>query len=249
MTFYQSIAPYYDYIFPPAAVQVSFISSKMGGIKDKHLLEAGCGTGNLAALLAAEGARVEGMDLDQEMAGMAKEKYRDVPGVAFRQGNILKMNDVYDQSSFDGIVSFGNTLVHLSGMEQVTAFFNQAHILLKPHGKLMVQIINYDHVIDEGLKGLPAIENETIKFERYYDVIEPSAQVDFRTVLTVKSTGQVIRNTVKLYPLRKHQIEEVLPVCGFSKVEFYGSFAGNPLVPSSLPLIFSAIKYNRKPEK
>ncbi len=242
MNFYQSIAPYYDHIFPPAAAQVSFITSKMGGIKDKHLLEAGCGTGNLAALLVAEGARVDGIDLDEEMVKMAREKYRNLSGVAFRQGNILKISELYVTEILDGIISFGNTLVHLSGIEEVTAFFKQAWMVLKPGGKLMVQIINYDHVIDNGLPGLPTIENEAIRFERYYDVVDPGTHIDFRTVLTVKSTREVIHNTVTLFPLRRHQVEKILLSIGFEEVTFSGSFAGDLLKPHSLPLIFSAFK-------
>ncbi len=104
----------------------------------------------------------------------------------------------------------------------------------------MVQIINYDHILDDGLQGLPAIENEHIRFERYYDIVDPSSRIDFRTVLTVKATGKIIKNRVGLFPLRKQTIQELLKSCGYTGVSFFGDFKGASMSPGSIPLIFSA---------
>ncbi len=240
MSFYQSIAPYYDFIFPPSPLQVSFIASRMDDLKEVRLLEAGCGTGNLAAQLVTNGARVEGIDLDPEMVELAIDKHRSLKEVSFQALNILNLTTVFPTGFFDGVVSFGNTLVHLDGFTQIAAFFKQVATVLKPGGHLMVQIINYDHVIDHGLKGLPTIENDHIRFERYYDVVDPSSRINFRTVLTVKPTGEVIHNTVGLFPLRKKGIEELLTKGGFDEISFYGDFKGGSLSSSSIPLIFSA---------
>jgi SAM-dependent methyltransferase len=212
----------------------------MDHLKEGRLLEAGCGTGNLAAQLVRNGARVEGIDLDSEMVELAIDKYRSLSGVSFQALNILNLTSVFPIGFFDGVVSFGNTLVHLDGLPQIAAFFKQVATVLKPGGHLMVQIINYDHVIAHGLKGLPTIENDHIRFERYYDIVNPSSRIDFRTVLTVKRSGQVIHNTVGLFPLRKKGIEELLTTCGFKEVSFFGDFKGASLSPHSLPLIFSA---------
>lgn len=242
MSFYQSIAPYYDYIFPPSAMQIAFVKGMMGGICGKKILEAGCGTGNLAMKLAEQKAFIEGIDLDAEMVTAAREKTGDAKNVRFTQMNLLKLSEKWPPNTFDAVVSFGNTLVHLIDREQIRQFFLNAKNVLKPDGLLMVQIIHYDRILDQKIGGLPTIENDEIRFERFYDFNESEEVVDFRTVLTVKKSGEEIRNSVKLLPLRKKQTERLLLECGFKRIRFYGSFKEDNLTFDSVPLIFLAQK-------
>ncbi|WP_010663950.1 class I SAM-dependent methyltransferase [Marinilabilia salmonicolor] len=242
MSFYQSIAPYYDYIFPPSAMQVAFINSKMGGVRSKQILEAGCGTGNLALKLAEQKVLVEGIDLDPEMVSAAREKAGASENVRFTQMDILKLSEKWPPNTFDAVVSFGNTLVHLIDKQQIRQFFLNAKDVLKPDGMLMVQIIHYDRILDQEIGGLPTIDNDEIRFERFYDFNESEDVVDFRTFLTVKKSGKEIRNSVKLLPLRKGQTERLLQECGFKNIRFYGSFKEDDLTSDSVPLIFTAQK-------
>ncbi|MFO8002247.1 MAG: class I SAM-dependent methyltransferase [Marinilabilia sp.] len=240
MSFYQSIASYYDYIFPPSQAQGNFVEEKLEGLSGKMILEAGCGTGNLARILAEKDARVEGIDLDAEMIRKALRRSSEVLDIRFRELDILDIDNVWPPETFDGIVSFGNTLVHLSDDLEVADFFKKARKLLKPGGKLMVQIINYDRILDQDIRGLSAIDNEHVRFERYYDPVEDMEHIDFRTVLTVKTSGKIIRNLVRLYPIREKQIENLLKESGYQNIEFWGNFGGDPLNASSVPLVFAA---------
>ncbi|MGM0375457.1 MAG: methyltransferase domain-containing protein [Bacteroidota bacterium] len=240
MSFYQSIAPYYDYIFPPSEAQLAFVKDETGGLENKRILEAGCGTGNLARMLASRGAYVEGIDLDDEMVRKAREKSAGMHNVQFRQLDILHIDDVWPASYFNTIVSLGNTLVHLSGVPEITSFFEKVHQLLKPGGQLLVQVIHYDRILEQEIEGLPTIENEQIRFERHYDFVESAASIDFRTVLTVKATGEEFHNVVRLFPVRREQLVRALKNAGFSDVHFQGNFKGDPLSGNSVPLIFSA---------
>jgi glycine/sarcosine N-methyltransferase len=240
MPFYQSIAPYYDYIFPPSEAQVAFVSGQLGSLNARSILEAGCGTGNLALALAHRRAIVEGIDLDEEMIDRAMEKSHRRDQLNFRTLNILNLSQEWPSSFFDAVVSFGNTLVHLPGVNKVMDFFAESRKVLKPGGRLMVQIINYDRILDNKIKGLATIENDDICFERYYDITNPGEIIDFRTVLTVKKTGEVMQNVVALYPLRKKEIEAALQEVGFDDVHFFGSFTGDVMTENSVPLIFTA---------
>ncbi|MEO8721690.1 MAG: methyltransferase domain-containing protein, partial [Ginsengibacter sp.] len=42
------------------------------------ILDAGCGTGDLTAMIASSGAIVEGIDLSKEMIHQAKEKFPEL---------------------------------------------------------------------------------------------------------------------------------------------------------------------------
>ena len=242
MSFYQSIAPYYDFIFPSSPMQVRFVESVTGKPANKRILEAGCGTGNLALQLAGEGAFVDGIDIDSEMIAYAREKSGDVPQVRFSPYDILKISEKWASSSFDAVVSFGNTIVHLNDLGQVKLFFSEVMTVLKPGGFLMVQIINYDRILDQQIEGLETIENEEIRFERFYDLDEPGGKINFRTCLKIKKTGQEINNVVSLLPVRKNQIDTFLKDSGFTDIQFYSNFAGDGFSEESVPLVFSARK-------
>ena len=66
--------------------------------------------------------------------------------------------------------------------------------------------------------------------------------MNFETVLTLKKSGQQIKNTIQLYPLRKSEIEELLKKAGFSKWQFYGNFQRDALTKNSIPLVVEAGK-------
>jgi glycine/sarcosine N-methyltransferase len=242
MSFYRSIAPYYDYIFPPSPLQVQFIESIAGKLERKKMLEVGGGTGNLAMLLGEQGALVDGIDLDEEMVAYAREKAHGNEDVNFYGMDMLQISEKWKGNTFDTVVCFGNTIVHLDDLPQIKSFFSMAKHVIKHDGYLLVQIINYDRILNQQIAGLPTIENEEIKFQRFYDIHENMEKIDFRTQLKVKATGEEICNVVQLFPLRKRQIESLLEECGFEEIRFYGSFSGQPLSEDSVPLIFSARK-------
>ncbi|MCX6227258.1 MAG: hypothetical protein NTV01_21355, partial [Bacteroidia bacterium] len=112
--------------------------------------------------------------------------------------------------------------------------------ILKPDGLLLIQIINYDRILDQKLGGLPTIENANIKFERIYKYSENPSHVQFQTRLTLKATGEVIENEVPLLALRPARLRLILEESGFSDIEEFGSFKKDPLTLGSQPFIVKA---------
>jgi 2-polyprenyl-3-methyl-5-hydroxy-6-metoxy-1,4-benzoquinol methylase len=242
MAFYQSIAPWYDQIFPASAMQVKFTEQQLSALSNKKLLDVGCGTGNLSLLLANAGAIVTGIDLDSEMVNRAISKAQDRPLVSFEVVDMLKISKEFAPLSLDAVVCYGNTLVHLLRSGDILSFFNQSATLLKCGGHLLIQIINYDYVLDEGLDSLPTIENDHIKFIRQYEFREQDELINFKTHLTVKSTGQTLTNSVPLHPMRRDFLKMLLQEAGFERIQFFGGFDGAPLSETSMPLIVTAQK-------
>jgi glycine/sarcosine N-methyltransferase len=242
MTFYKSIAPWYDQIFPSSPIQVKFTEHQLSAINHKTILDIGCGTGNLSLLLADACAKVTGLDLDPEMIKMAQAKSQGRSNLNFRVSDMLQISRLFEAQSLDAVICFGNTLVHLLRSGDVLSFFNQSATLLKHKGHLLIQIINYDYVLDEGLDGLPTIENEYIKFERRYEFREQDEMINFKTNLTVKATGQTISNSVPLHPIRRDFLTLLLQETGFGNIRFFGGFDESALSERSMPLIVSAQK-------
>ncbi|MBW8333662.1 MAG: class I SAM-dependent methyltransferase [Prolixibacteraceae bacterium] len=240
--FYTSIATYYQQIFPFNPGQINFLRQVLpyNGAK---VLDVGCATGELSFALTRFGFPMWAFDFDAEMVEIAQNtKEEDTMFPVFEQLDMRLIGEHYPESFFNTVICFGNTLVHLLNNDDILKFAEGACKLLAPEGKLTIQILNYQYILDDQLKSLPLIDNEHISFERNYAFDEGSDLIDFNTKLTVKSTGQEIVNSVKLYAIRQNKLQELLEEAGFGNFEYFGSFNGEPLTKTSLPLIVTCQK-------
>jgi glycine/sarcosine N-methyltransferase len=239
MSFYDEIADYYDFIFPMNKAQVDFVRTCLEAPHPgKTLLDVGCGTGDLAIALSHLGFKVTGIDSDPEMLRKAEEKAKG--SLSFLPADMAAIGESFRPLSFDGVLCFGNTLVHLKGSHEIEAFCTQVRRVLKKGAPFLLQILNYDYILDKDIKTLPLIENSIIRFERHYEYNSGSGLMAFRTILFVKETGQEIRNEILLYPMRKADLDMVLRNAGFPHLSFYGDFDKSGFKEDSLPLVVEA---------
>ena len=77
--FYTSISKYYSEIFPYQPMQLQFVKNRVGDLKGKNILDIGCATGELAFRLAGEGAKVIGIDLNED--SMLNWFYKNLNGM------------------------------------------------------------------------------------------------------------------------------------------------------------------------
>jgi glycine/sarcosine N-methyltransferase len=239
--FYESITEWYDFIFPADPEHLPFIRGRVRP-EDGKILDIGCGTGTLAARLGEAGFDVTGIDSDAEMIRLSRFKTERSSKIRFMVMDMRDLVQHFGPSAFHSVICFGNTLVHLNTMEDVFAFVRQVRAVLEDGGLFMLQILNYDHVLDHGLRQLPMIENEKVRFERTYRTDEESGLLRFRTVLTVRDSGRILENEVSLLPIRKSELEAVMREAGFHDPEWSGGFSGNPLTGTSLPLVCVAVR-------
>lgn len=85
---------------------------------------------------------------------------------------------------------------------------------------------------------LPLIENEKIRFERYYTLKDK--EVIFKTKLNIKETGEELNGQVNLFPIRKEGLEKALRNAGFKNFTYYGGFGKKDFDIDSMPLIVVA---------
>ncbi len=245
MKFYESIAQYYDFIFDPedSAECIDGLYLKSAPSK---ILDIGCATGSLACGLAELGHYVTGIDLDEKMIGIAAGK-RDEKGLnaEFMSANMLDIAGIFEKNKFGAAVCVGNTIVHLDNAQNIRDFFVSVYEILKPGGIFIAQILNYDRIMSKKIEKLALIENDKIKFERYYDLDSEKhgGRIIFKTRLSVKENGAVIENEAPLYPAKKQEIFEALGAAGFAETGFYSDIDKTPFsVETSGPLAFSAKK-------
>jgi len=242
MNFYDSISDYYDNIFPYDDNQVNFVKTYAGLETGKvNVLDIGTGTGKPALKLSEYGYLIDAIDYDSRMIELAaKNKHSDSLYPVFKVMDMRDISSYYKDDTYDIVFSFGNTLVHLLNNDEIIRFFISVKKLLKKSGVLLIQILNYDYILDNNIKELPLIENDKITFIRKYEP-DKNGLINFNTELKIKKSGKIIKNSIKLNPLRKNDLEEFLLKSGFSGIEFFGNFNKEILKPDSLPLIVKAL--------
>jgi glycine/sarcosine N-methyltransferase len=238
MEFYTSIAGYYDLIFPLEESQKSFIRNNIS-INDGTFIDVGCATGNLSIAMSSIMRQVIGIDFDGALIDIARSKNTGANTV-FIRGDMLDIRRIIAGNNVISIACIGNTLVHLVGAEKINRFISESNSILEPGGKLILQIINYDNIMNNSVKNLKTIENKNVIFYRDYDYDSGRNLISFKTRLKIKKTGRLYENEAVLYPLRKDELEPMLS--GFGKTSYYGSYDSDVYSPESFLLIAVAEK-------
>ena len=221
MTFYQTISHYYDQIFPVREEQCSFIRN---GKKKLKVLDVACGNGGYLNRLSEFGFYGFGIDLDHNMIHIANTN-KTSDKIDFYEMNMLEI-DTFKARSFELIYSIGNSIVHLSSIGQVKEFLLKSYQLLKPKGEIILQIINYDRILDQNVTQLPTISNEILSMERNYKIED--THIQFQSVLHVDQN--TYHNEVTLLPIRSDELINVLTEVGYRKLEVYGDFRKGPFI-------------------
>ena len=105
----------------------------LADLKDKRVLDAGCGMGRYLRVAGEAGALVVGMDLSRAVDA-ARQLTREFPSVEVVQGDLLRLP--FAEGSFDHVYSLG-VLDHTPDPRR--AFLNLTK-LLKPGGRIVIWV-------------------------------------------------------------------------------------------------------------
>jgi len=223
--FYSEIAKYYDDIFPIGSKQLRLISES-AGLPPKDILDVACGSGGYSIGLSDMGYTITAIDLDENMIRNLNNKNKNI------NAQVLNMLNIHELSgTFYLIFCIGNSLVHLEHLQEIGQFLTSSKKKLRIGGKLILQLINFERILEKEIKSLPTITNEEkhLRFERFYNYLPHHHKVDFMTVLTLD--GEVYENHVPLFPIISAELIALLSSSGFTTVELYGSFNKDPYEP------------------
>lgn len=235
MQFYREFSAYYDHIFQTSSDKVEFLADHAE--KDEVILDVAAGTGNYALALAEKNYSVQGLDLSKAMIKQAQAKINDRElDVEFQVGDMRKATAIYNQN-FALIYCIGNSIVHLENEAEIKSVLKDFYTLLSESGEVIIQIVNYDRILDKNVTNLPTIDNQEkkVKLIRNYELVN-AEQVNFKTKL-ITPDGE-FENSVPLYPLRSEELQEIVKKIGYTAIDFYGSFNYRDYSPQgSFPLI------------
>jgi len=193
-----------------AYIEVPATSSLLENVKNKKVLDLGCGTGIYIKILKRRKAKVWGIDLSPKMIEIAKSEIKDVN---FKIGSVYKLP--YESNFFDIVVA-GLVIEHFKNLDKA---FREVYRVLKKNG---IFIFSFSHPVvnvSESIEGKPKIYRkfgdyfkEGKKYSRWptFKVKMPyyhrTFQTLIRTIIRNKFIiedyidAKAIRQSKKLYP-------------------------------------------------
>jgi SAM-dependent methyltransferase len=239
------IAPYYESLFPARKTQVDFLEKTLPRGAPARWVDIACGTGQQLEALHDRGREVWGLDLDAAMlSGLHTRRpdliERTVRGDMREADRLLK--EVLDGPA--GVVyCIGNSLVQLIEDAEIVRAMRAFAGLLEGKGALCVQIVNFDRVLDGGMKTLKPLERtlgdgSSFILERRFDPSAEEGRLTFRTRLT--TSDGIEEREQELRALRMETFSDLLSEAGFVEAAWFGDYDGGKWSPDSPATIVRA---------
>ena len=243
MTFYTDISLVYDDLFPVSPEQRSLFVTLMDDGGARSVVDCGCGTGSQLQPFAVSGLSCSGFDPDPSLVAIARRKLASYPKTRVETGSFADLPRLVSFPS-DLLMCLGNSLVHVP-QDEGSRFLADAAGALSRSGTLLLQILNYERLLREGVTDLPLIRTSegAVEFRRKYEW-EGARKVRFHTSLRFSGPDEprIARNEIPLYPVYAEELWEMLTNAGFVDIRFYGDFARSEFSSGSEALVCLARK-------
>lgn len=210
----------------------------------RRVLDLGCGSGEHCRFLAAQGFELTGLDASPSQLEAARSAD---PGGRYQLADLAALPGNIEGAQ-GGALCLGNTLPHLCEEAQVLAFFTGLAGLLLPGAPLLLQLLNYDRLLDRGERAFPVTLRPTEG---------EAAETVFLRLMTHHGEGRLsftpatlryrpgseaplelmAAHTVPLRGWRRAQVEALLEGGGFRVREVLGAMTGEAWGPGSPDLV------------
>ena len=234
MPLYHDFADHYDSIFPTDPETVGFLAKSFA---KGRILDLGCATGGTVLALRKKGFRADGIDLDEAMIRIARRNAAAIGSPA--SFGVADIRSLSANALYQGVCCIGNTLPHLTDEQDIQELVRKMYFALVDGGCAVVQIVNYDRVLDQNVTALPTLRADGRTFVRAYR--REGGILRFQTVLTYQD--EKYHGDVPLYPLRARTLEAMMRSAGFRQVVLFGDFDERPFDPrTSFALVARGVK-------
>jgi len=217
------VTPNYSKEFFRKLVVLKFL----GNVKNKDILELGCGSGYWTRILSKKGARCVGIDKSKEQLNIAKKEELENPlGIKYSLGDVTRLRKI-KSNNFD-IVFSEFVFLEIPNLKKLNKIFTEAYRVLKKGGIFFISDMHpFDPIVhnrfefpkkfDYFQKGAKMIakakqlDGSWIRFTDYHWMFEDyfSALIKAKFVLLDFKEPQVSKKLIKKVPYLKYR--EFLP--------------------------------------
>ena len=218
----------------------------LGAGSSRRVLDLGCGSGEHSRFLKSLGFEVTGVDAS--LAQLEAAWAADPKG----QYCLAPLTDLGELVTLQGgALCLGNTLPHLCEEAEVMAFFSGLARLLLPGARFLIQLLNYDRILDRGERTFPVVlrpgkgDEENTVFLRLM-THHGGGRLTFTPVHLQYRPGAeapvelVAAHDVPLRGWRRAEVEASLTNSGFQVLELFGSMTGEAWSATSADLVVVA---------
>ena len=213
------------------AQTLDFFREHIGIQSGSTVLDQCCGNGRLSLPLAAQGARVIGVDLASRYIAHARDRARDTPA----EFHVADAFEYVAPTPCDAVINWWTSFGYAPDDETNALMLQNAWRSLRPHGVFALDFLNAHHVVRHFA---PAVVNRCAHDGGELIMIREST-VDLKEGVLHKRWTYVLpneqrvthRTRVRLY--MPHRIVELLTQTGFVDITLYGGVDASPLTIDS----------------
>jgi glycine/sarcosine N-methyltransferase len=175
--------------------EAPFLGRLLADAPDPSVLDVGCGTGEHVAWFARQGVRAVGLDRSESMIDAAREHEARGEG-RFVLGDVLDAQTLLaGEPPFGLALCLGNMLPHVLTDEDLGRFASAVRERLADGGVLLLQILNYERILAQGIRALPVNvrpgeAGDEIVFLRLMRPAEGGRILFFPTTLTLDAASE-----------------------------------------------------------
>lgn len=238
MGFYEELGDSYDRITRFEArlkTDEPLLDVWLGRHRIATALDAACGTGVHAIILALKGVRTTGADLSPAMLDRAREHATRLGAHVRWVQAPLQQLDRHFSGTFDALFCLGNSIPHLLEDSDLHAAFRGFAKLVAPEGLLLLQLLNYHRVLEQQERIVAIQRSPDAESVRFYDFLGDRLRFN---VLIIEGEGERPQHRLHSTMLRPYRSEELLHALadsGFTRTEVFGDMRLAPFEPGQSP--------------
>jgi SAM-dependent methyltransferase len=220
----------------------------LGQAPSQRVLDLGCGSGEHSRFLASLGFEVTGVDASPSQVEAARGAD---PGGRYLQSGLTAFAHAIETPQ-GGAICLGNTLPHLCEEAELRAFFSELAACLQPGAPVLLQLLNYDRILDRSEWTFPLllrpgeVEGESTVFLRLM-THHGGGRLTFTPAHLRYRPGSesplelMAAQDVPLRGWRRAEIETLMASAGFQVKEVLGTMTGEAWSAVSSDLVVVAL--------
>ena len=208
--------------------EIPVLCDVFGPPGDGGIIDAGCGPGRQACAMAERGYRVIGVDVSDEMLGLATGRAAESGGdVSFVTSTYAELANRVG-GGHDGVYCIGNGLAVAGTQPDVAASLRGLCGSLRPGGRLFLQTLNFTLMRGEDpcVRGPRVVTVDGVEYlsQRTYHFEQETVEI-VNTTIWNDGGWQMRAWTGRLIPLELETLTGWLEACGMRVVHVWGSYA------------------------